>query len=272
VGDTSLDAPEGVNLPESPEKGSISIHDDPLQGLALQIHQKPSPILRVLDLGKPEGEQFLGSIGMDSKSTEHPLAFHPDLPDLLAGPVEEQEDDAIGQRLAWVGLEVGIQGGDDVRHGPGTHGCTEEVLGEGFELPGADALQKELADGGIGSDRSRRSPCPLPGAGGILKRRRGPCRVIRSVAVPMSLTAFRPLVSSRTQMGAHLVLQQGLFASEEAGGDFAPNCGLEIFSDLLYTLPRWGLLGSSPRGGVPPWLRLLARFPARIHPLRISTR
>jgi len=39
-------------------------------------------------------------------------------------------------------------------------------------------------------------------------------------------------------MGAHLILQeplqQGFEAQQEAGGDFAPDCGLDILSDLLY--------------------------------------
>jgi hypothetical protein len=46
---------------------------------------------------------------------------------------------------------------------------------------------------------------------------------------------------------------------------------LHVLRDFQYTRGRWGLLRSSHHGGVPPSLGLFGRFPARIHPLRIST-
>ena len=64
------------------------------------------------------------------------------------------------------------------------------------------------------------------------------------VPIAIPLTAPRPSVWSHTRMGAHLILQeplqQGFEAQQEAGGDFAPDCGLDIFSDLLYTFGPMG--------------------------------
>lgn len=130
------DEPRPCRLRAGPASAS---RPSPSQTPALEINQESLPTRGVLPVSQAEREEFLRPVGVDPERAEHDLAFDAQLADLLADPIEEQEHDIISQRLSL-----------SLRDRGGAHRDAEEVPGgDRLELPGADALQEELADSRI---------------------------------------------------------------------------------------------------------------------------
>ena len=160
MSDTALHFDGRIDGRQGLDEAGVAVGNDELEVFpqkppALEIGHKALPGLGVLHTGELEGEEFFAGLllswlsAMDPQGTEHHLFLDADLPDLAADTVQEEELHGIGQGLGAITRQLLVQAGQGIAHGLGADLLAEKFPGNGLQFPGADAIQKETAQGGI---------------------------------------------------------------------------------------------------------------------------
>lgn len=130
-------------------------------------------------------------------------------------------------------------------------GGPEQLLGAVLQLPCADALQEQLADGRVHrrlaalvlvEEGKGDAPFPEPGDTQFREETMGGPQVPGVMAVAVAAASGGPFVAARAHLSVHLRLQEAFQerpeAPEEVPGDLGPDCRLHVLRDLDYSRRR----------------------------------